>query len=144
MNKKILLFCICLSAGVSAAAFADRIVDPLRLPKSIQNYVRQCFPNDAVTLAESDWGVYEVYLESGAKIEFTLSRKWEEITSVSGIPATALPAGVADAVEQVSGSICHPNRATLARIRSEAQQRHGSVFFQRRPLDWTQVRRLKR
>ena len=54
----------------------------------------------AVTLAESDWGVYEVYLESGAKIEFTLSRKWEEITSVSGIPATALPAGVADAVEQ--------------------------------------------
>ena len=100
MNKKILLFCICLSAGVSAAAFADRIVDPLRLPKSIQNYVQQCFPNDAVTLAESDWGVYEVYLESGAKIEFTLSRKWEEITSVSGIPATALPAGVADAVEQ--------------------------------------------
>ena len=84
MNKKILLFCICLSAGVSAAAFADRIVDPLRLPKSIQNYVQQCFPND----------------ESGAKIEFTLSRKWEEITSVSGIPATALPAGVADAVEQ--------------------------------------------
>lgn len=100
MNKKILLFCICLSAGVSAAAFADRIVDPLRLPKSIQNYVQQCFPNDAVTLAESDWGVYEVYLESGAKIEFTLSRKWEEITSASGIPATALPAGVADAVEQ--------------------------------------------
>ena len=46
MNKKILLFCICLSAGVSAAAFADRIVDPLRLPKSIQNYVQQCFPND--------------------------------------------------------------------------------------------------
>ena len=62
--------------------------------------VQQCFPNDAVTLAESDWGVYEVYLESGVKIEFTLSRKWEEITSVSGIPATALPAGVADAVEQ--------------------------------------------
>lgn len=87
-----MIVCLILSAGVSA--FADRIVDPQRLPASIAEAIGEWFPGETVTLAESDWGRYEVSLSGGASVEFSLLRNWEEMTSVNGLPETALPDGV--------------------------------------------------
>ena len=96
-RKKSVMVCfLILCAGT--AAFADRIVDPLKLPASIVESVTEWFPGETITMAESDWGRYEVYLSGGAAVDFSLMRNWEEMSSVNGLPETALPDGVFEAV----------------------------------------------
>lgn len=96
MNRKRLFLTTCFLFA-TASLFADRIIDPLKLPNSILQSVQQWFPGETVTLAESDWGAYSVRLSNGASIDFSLFRNWEEISSPSGLPATALPSGIFEA-----------------------------------------------
>ena len=86
---------LCAMMVLSAAAFADQVVDPATLPAEIQTAVKTWYPDATVTFAEADWDSYEVALSNGAEIDFRKTGDWKQIECMAGVPAAAVPEKIA-------------------------------------------------
>lgn len=78
----------------------DKPVQPSQLPPEVQNFVKQYFPNQAISFAQKDldwfWYKYDVTLADGTHIDFDTDNVWDKIESkTSPMPSALIPANIA-------------------------------------------------
>ena len=90
----ILSICILLLPGCG-----DTTVPPSQLPEAVTLFVKEYFPNEAITYAVKDSKIYgtryHVELVNGAKIEFDTDNVWDKIDCQNQpVPSTAVPMAI--------------------------------------------------
>lgn len=82
--------------AMNVYAFADRPVTFAQLPQKAQQFINKHFSNVGFLSAKQDDGEYEVYLNDGTKIDFTLQGDWKEVDCHTlAVPAALIPSGIA-------------------------------------------------
>lgn len=76
----------------------------LALPEAINAFVKQYFPNAAISYAEPDHeygGIqYDVYLNDGTELDFDANNQWDKVDcKVNPVPATLVPGAIASYVK---------------------------------------------
>ncbi len=104
MKKILILAAAVLALGsLTARADNDRPIDVAQLPQKAQQFIRQHFPDEKVSLAKVERELfettYEVIFTGGSKIEFTKEGDWKEVDcKYSKVPAAVLPPQIAQYV----------------------------------------------
>lgn len=83
MKAKNILFPLILLFSISfpvPAADDDKPVKTADLPKKIKEFVSTHLSGKTISYATRDRDSYDVYIESGIKIEFSRKGEWEEIS----------------------------------------------------------------
>ena len=97
--KKLLVLLLCVAA-VNVYAVTDRPVTFAQLPQKAQQFINKHFSNVGFLSAKQDDGEYEVYLNDGTKVDFTLQGDWKEVDCHTlAVPAALIPAGIAQYVK---------------------------------------------
>lgn len=100
MKKLMILLAGCFIAGTATArADYDQAITVDELPAKSQQFIREHFNGEKVTLAKKELDFmevrYEVMFASGKKVEFLRNGDWKEVVSPSGVPAAIVPAKIA-------------------------------------------------
>lgn len=79
----------------------DKPVPATEVPANCQTFIKQYFPDQAITYAEKDLSwfsyKYEVILADGTHVEFDTDNIWHKIECpMKGVPIAALPVPVAN------------------------------------------------
>lgn len=112
--KKFLVLTACLAMiAVSVCNAKDRKVKPENLPATIQQFIKQNFPQSAILVVtqETDDKDYNVTLSNGTKVEFGKGDQWSELYDKHGrIPHHLIPSEIISYVGQ------HSPKASIVRI----------------------------
>ena len=82
----------------------DRIIPSGKLPDAAQSFIKEYFPENAVSYvkkeAELKKTTYEVTLQDGTEIEFNGKGEWDKVDCKrTGVPAPLVPATIAEYVQ---------------------------------------------
>ncbi len=87
----------------ASALYADRdslIVAPNALPAPAQSFLSQHFKGANIALVKKDMDSYDVTLNDGTEVDFTLNGDWKDVDGqYKPIPTTFLPNGLAAKVQ---------------------------------------------
>lgn len=99
--RSFVLLAIMLTVGFVAKADNDRVITFQELPQQSKELVKAHFGNKVPMIVTADWDDYEIYFESGEKIEFRKDGTWKSIESyTNGVPAVLVPEKIKDAVKK--------------------------------------------
>ena len=106
MKKLLILAAAVFALGTSTvSADNDRPISVSELPEKAQQFIRQHFPNEKVSFAKMERGLfdttYEVIFTSSSKVEFLKNGDWKEVDcKYSTVPAAIIPQQIAQYVSQ--------------------------------------------
>ena len=106
MKKLLILAAAVFALGTSTvSADNDRPISVSELPEKAQQFIRQHFPNEKVSLAKMERELfdttYEVIFTSSSKVEFLKNGDWKEVDcKYSTVPAAIIPQQIAQYVSQ--------------------------------------------
>ena len=94
LTSFIISICILLLPGCS-----DTRIPPSQLPEDITSFVKEHFPQEAITYAVKERKIYdtkyEIELVNGAKIEFDTDNVWDKIDCQNvPVPSTIVPMAI--------------------------------------------------
>ena len=106
MKKLLILAAAVFALGTSTvSADNDRPISVSELPEKAQQFIRQHFPNEKVSVAKMERELfdttYEVIFTSSSKVEFLKNGDWKEVDcKYSTVPAAIIPQQIAQYVSQ--------------------------------------------
>lgn len=82
----------------------ERVISPEQLPAAAKAFLKQHFPDHAVSYAQSERDdrktTYEVYLNNGTEISFSAQGEWDKVDCQrQPVPAALIPTAIADYVQ---------------------------------------------
>ena len=90
--KYLLALAIMLTVGLATHADNDRVITFQELPAPAQELIKAHFGDKVPMVVTMDMDDYEVYFESGEKIEFRKNGDWKEIVcKTSNVPSMLIP-----------------------------------------------------
>lgn len=96
-----ILLAVMLSVGFVAKADKERVITFQELPQAAKELIKTNFSGKAPMVVTVDLDDYEVYFESGEKIEFGKNGQWKEIVCKgTGIPAAIVPNQIKNQVKK--------------------------------------------
>ena len=107
MKKLLILSTILMVLGIATAcADNDKPITVDQLPEKAQQFLRQHFPNEKVSLAKSERDflelTYEVIFTNGMKVEFTKDGQWKDVDCrYASVPKAIVPAQIAQKVQEL-------------------------------------------
>lgn len=101
---KILVAIAAFFATSTFVSCRDVIITPDKLPAAAQAFIKEYFPDNAISFAKKDVEVskttYEVTLMDGTEINFNSKGEWDKIECRRApVPATLVPAPIAEYVQ---------------------------------------------
>ena len=102
----ILLAGLFLCSAPVAYADNDKPITVDQLPEKAQQFLRQHFPNEKVSLAKSERDflelTYEVIFTNGMKVEFTKDGQWKDVDCrYASVPKGIVPAQITKKVQEL-------------------------------------------
>lgn len=102
----ILLAGLFLCSAPVAYADNDKPITVDQLPEKAQQFLRQHFPNEKVSLAKSERDflelTYEVIFTNGMKVEFTKDGQWKDVDCrYASVPKGIVPAQIAQKAQEL-------------------------------------------
>lgn len=99
---KILVTVIVALASATMVSCKDKIIPADKLPAAAQAFIKEYFPDTAISYAKKDYDfktTYEAVLQNGAEIEFNKKGEWDKIDCKrAAVPAALIPAAISDYV----------------------------------------------
>lgn len=101
--KKLMLMMIA-ALFMNAASANDKPIKVEELPAKAQEFIKNHFPTNTVTLAKEDTDFaeksYEVVFSDGSKVEFNKKGDWKDVEYRTGsVPVTIIPTAIIDKVK---------------------------------------------
>lgn len=92
------------------AGCSDRPVGITALPQPIQEFVKQTFPDQAISYVERDLSVtgweYDIILADGTELNFDADNTWDKIDcKIRPVPQQLVPEGITTHVQQNFGGV---------------------------------------
>ena len=106
MKKLLILAAAVFALGTSTvSADNDRPISVSELPEKAQQFIRQHFPNQKVSIAKMERELFDttdaVIFTSSSKVEFLKNGDWKEVDcKYSTVPAAIIPQQIAQYVSQ--------------------------------------------
>lgn len=105
MKQIILLFTCLFALQGLVKADDDRAITVNQLPQKAQEFIKQYFPKNEISLAKMEkdfWEKkYEVVFVNGEKVEFLKDGSWEKVDcKYSAVPAEIVPQAIKDYVSK--------------------------------------------
>lgn len=122
MNRLIGLIVAVFIACTAVLACQDEYVTVEKLPVAANEFVKEYFAGQSVSYIKQDRdGLsknYEVYFESGDKVEFDRNGQWKEISKYTGISSKLLPPAVKTYLDR------HHKGAVVVKLEKQARSRY--------------------
>ena len=104
--KKLLFLLLSVFTLQVAQADNDKPITVDQLPEKAQQFIRQHFANEKVSLAKSERDflevTYEVIFTSGMKVEFTNDGQWKDVDCrYASVPKGIVPAQIAQKAQEL-------------------------------------------
>ncbi|MBP5521592.1 MAG: PepSY-like domain-containing protein [Bacteroidales bacterium] len=105
--KSFLRIFVALAAMLTSSTLVsckDVIITPDKLPAAAQSFIKEYFPETAISYAKKDVELtktsYEVTLQDGTEIDFDSKGEWDKVDCKrAAVPASLVPAVIAEYVE---------------------------------------------
>ena len=100
---KIFVAFTALLASSTLVSCKDVIITPDKLPAAAQSFIKEYFPETAVSYAKKDTELrktsYEVTLQDGTEIDFNSKGEWDKVDCKRAeVPASLVPEAIAEYV----------------------------------------------
>ena len=91
-------------ASSTLVSCKDIIISPDKLPVAAQSFIKEYFPETAISYAKKDADLtkttYEVTLQDGTEIDFNSKGEWDKVDCKrAAVPAALVPAFIAEYVQ---------------------------------------------
>lgn len=95
---------VALCASTTFVSCKDKIITPDKLPVAAQNFIKEYFPENAVSYAKKDVEIsgttYEVRLQDGTEIDFKGKGEWDKVDCKRlAVPGALVPSIIANYVQ---------------------------------------------
>ena len=105
--KSLLRIFVALAAMLASSTLVsckDIIISPDKLPAAAQSFIKEYFPETAISYAKKDAELskttYEVTLQDGTEIDFNSKGEWDKVDCKrAAVPAALVPAFIAEYVQ---------------------------------------------
>ena len=91
-------------ASSTLVSCKDIIISPDKLPVAAQSFIKEYYPETAISYAKKDADLtkttYEVTLQDGTEIDFNSKGEWDKVDCKrAAVPAALVPAFIAEYVQ---------------------------------------------
>ncbi len=105
--KSLLRIFVALAAMLASSTLVsckDIIISPDKLPVAAQSFIKEYYPETAISYAKKDADLtkttYEVTLQDGTEIDFNSKGEWDKVDCKrAAVPAALVPAFIAEYVQ---------------------------------------------